>query len=108
MSKHSDNFTLPVAASAAAAAVRSVLEDGRWKILDQSDASFFAQEPGDLLTRMYYHPSKVAMFLHPQDGDETMIELHGSIFGFGPLQKRRIRRVLAKLRDAIEEAAAGR
>ncbi len=104
MSRASLKFTLPLSATAIGEAVSRALVAGRWKVLDDGGTHFLAREEIDLLSRFFRHPSKIAVFLREQSHDETLVELHGSIFGLGPLQKSRIRKTLAAFRGALEDA----
>lgn len=103
MSRASISFTLPLSPAAVGEVVSRAFVAGRWKVLDDGGTHFLAREEIDLLSRLFRHPSKVAVFLREQPEGETRVELHGSIFGIGPLQKSRVRKTLAAFRDAITE-----
>ncbi len=105
MSRASLIFTLPLSPAAVGELVSRALVAGRWKVLDDGGINFLAREEIDILSRFFRHPGKIAVFLREESGDETRVELHGSIFGIGPLQKSRIRKILAAFRGAIEDAA---
>ncbi len=104
MSRASIGFTLPLSLPAAGETVSRAFVAGRWKVLDEGGTHFLAREEIDILSRLFRHPGKIAIFLHEQSDDETRVELHGSIFGIGPLQKSRIRKTLAAFRGALEDA----
>ena len=55
--------------------------------MDDQGWAFMGQEQADLLSRLFRHPIKFAIFLRTPEGEDGPIdvELHGSIFGFGPL-----------------------
>ncbi len=105
MSKASLIFTLPLSPPAVGELVSRAFVAGRWKVLDDGGINFLAREQIDFLSRFFRHPSKIAVFLREQSGDETRVELHGSIYGIGPLQKFRVRKTLAAFRRVIEDAA---
>ena len=104
MAKVSESIELSLDIDAVWEVIRGVVESGDWTIHSVDRASFFVREPGDMFSRLFRHPTKVAIFLHEQSEHETRIALHGSIFGFGPMQKARVRKVLARLRQTIEAA----
>ncbi len=106
MSRASLEFTFPLSAPAVGEAVSRALVAGRWKVLDDGGTHFLAREEIDLLSRLFRHPSKIAVFLRERSDDETLVQLHGSIFGLGPLQKSRIRKTLAAFRGALEDAVS--
>ena len=106
MSKAQDSFTLPISIDAAhAACIVAAGADG-WTIHDSDPEHFYLRQQISLIDRFYKYPSDCAIFLHHQDPDETRIELTGYIKGFGPIQRRRITKVLERLRAAIESAAS--
>lgn len=104
MSKISESFELSLDIDAVWEVIRGVVESGDWTIHSVDRASFFVREPSDMLSRLFRHPTRVAIFLHEQSEHETRIALHGSIFGFGPMQKARVRKVLARLRHKLDAA----
>lgn len=106
MSKAQDSFTLPISVDAAHAACIHAAETDGWTIHDSDLEHFYLRQQISLIDRFYKYPSDCAIFLHRQEPDETRIELSGYIKGFGPIQRRRITKVLERLRAAIETAAS--
>ncbi len=104
MSRHSDKFMLPLPLLEAAGACRAVIEADRWRVLDADPESryFLIKEPFDPIAMLFHQRSKVAIFLYEEPGEATRVELHGALFGLGPLPRRRVRKVTGGLRQAIE------
>lgn len=106
MSKHTDSMTLALPIDAAAAACRTALQAGNWKIMRTDGRNFLIKEQFGLVSMLMSYPTRGAVLLHEQSENQTRVDLHGSIFGFGPIQKGRVRAALARLRGEIERAAA--
>ena len=106
MSKAQNSFTLPISVDAAHAACVLAADTDGWTIHDSDLEHFYLRQQISLIDRFYKYPSDCAIFLHRQDPDETRLELTGYIKGFGPIQRRRITKVVERLRAAIESAAS--
>lgn len=106
LSRHTDSLTLPFPLEAAVDVCRSAVTLGNWKIMNTDGRNFLVKEQFGLVAMLMSYPTRAAILLHEISEDETRVELHGSIFGFGPLQTRRVRAALERLRGDIERAAA--
>jgi hypothetical protein len=105
LSKHADTLTLPLSLEAAVDACQAAFRAGNWKIMNTDGRNFLVKEQFGLVTMLFSYPSRAAILLRDVSETETRVELHGSIFGFGPLQSRRVRVALERLRADIERAA---
>jgi hypothetical protein len=106
LSKHADSLTLALPLDAAAAACQAAIRAGNWKIMSTDGRNFLIKEQFGLVAMLMSYPTRAAILLHERSETETRVELHGSIFGLGPLQGGRVRTALARLRADIERAAA--
>ena len=107
MSRAQDSFSIPVSVDAAhAACIEAANKDG-WRIQDSDLEHFYLRQNVTLFDRLYRYPSDCAIFLHRQEPRLTLIELHGRIRGFGPLQKMRVTRAVEQLRRTIEATIKG-
>ncbi|HEX7006762.1 MAG TPA: hypothetical protein VF274_06475 [Alphaproteobacteria bacterium] len=106
VSKHAETITLPLPVEAAVEACQEALRAGNWKITNTDGRNFLVKESFGLVSTLLSYPTRAAVLVRDQSDNETRIELHGSIFGFGPLQSRRVRAAIARLRADIERAAA--
>jgi hypothetical protein len=106
LSKHADTLTLPLPLEAAVDVCQAAFRAGNWKIMNTDGRNFLVKEQFGLVTMLLSYPSRAAILLRDVSETETRIELHGSIFGFGPLQSRRVRVALERLRAGIERAAS--
>jgi hypothetical protein len=100
MSKHTEEFLVPLSEQEAEFAVKDAVASCGWGVK--------SQEPGRLvprigigITRM---PSSIEVLMR-SDGASTTVTLNGKISGLGPLQKRHITAEVGKLRNAIDVAA---
>ncbi|MEE8445617.1 MAG: hypothetical protein V3S44_09730 [Alphaproteobacteria bacterium] len=105
MAKRNDEFHLPLTVEAAAELTLRVAMENRWKVIDAGTDHFLLREPFDLVSRMMYRPCKVAVFLRRESGRRTRVEMIAAVMGFGPLPQIRLRKILARLRGEIEDAA---
>jgi hypothetical protein len=106
VSKHADSLTLALPIDAAVAACQAAIRAGNWKIMRSDGRNFLIKEQFGLVAMLMSYPTRAAILLHEVSGTETRVDLHGSIFGFGPIQSGRVRAALARLRGEIERAAA--
>jgi len=106
LSKHADSLTLKLPIDAAVAACQAAIRAGNWKIMSTDGHNFLIKEQFGLVAMLFSYPTRAAILLREQSEGETRVDLHGSIFGFGPLQSGRVRAALARLRGEIERAAA--
>jgi hypothetical protein len=106
LSKHADSLTLALPMDAAIAACQAAIRAGNWKIMSTDGRNFLVKEQFGLVAMLMSYPTRAAILLHDRSEAETRVELHGSIFGFGPIQSGRVRAALARLRAEIERAAA--
>ncbi|MGE5146660.1 MAG: hypothetical protein ACM3N5_07915 [Candidatus Eiseniibacteriota bacterium] len=106
MSRAADTITLPLPAEAAIGACQMAIRAGNWKIMNTDGRNFLIKEQFGLVSMLFSYPTKAAILVRDESDGETRIELHASIFGFGPLQKGRVRAALARLRGEIEQAAS--
>ena len=61
-----------------------------------------------LLGRLFRNPSEFAVFLRESRDDpenETSVELHAYMFGFGPIPRLTLRKRIATLRGYVEHVA---
>jgi hypothetical protein len=106
LSKHADSLTLKLPIDAAIAACRAAIRAGNWKIMNTDGRNFLIKEQFGLVAMLMSYPTRAAILLHEESEGETRVDLHGSIFGFGPIQSGRVRAALGRLRAEIERAAA--
>jgi hypothetical protein len=106
LSRHADTITLNLPLEAAVDACKAAIRAGNWKIQNTDGRNFLVKEQFGIVTMLFSYPSKAAILVRDVSDTETRIELHTSIFGFGPLQNRRVRAALARLRGEIEQAAS--
>lgn len=106
LSRHADTITLKLPLEAAIDVCQAAIRASNWKIMNTDGRNFLLKEQFGLVSMLLSYPSKAAILVHDVSDTETRIELHGSIFGFGPLQKGRVRAALARLRGEIEQAAS--
>ncbi len=95
--------TLPKVAEAC----KHAFATGNWKIVDADpgERHFFVREPWSPLALVLHYQTKMAVFLQPDGPGRTKIDIHGKIFGMGPLARGRIRKMVGVLRAQIEAAA---
>ena len=106
LSRHTDSLTLPFPLETAVDVCRSAIGAGNWKIMNTDGRNFLVKEQFGLVAMLMSDPARAAILLRDVSETETQVELHGSIFGFGPLQTRRVRAALERLRADIERAAS--
>ena len=106
VSKHADAFTLKLPLEAALDACQAAIRAGNWKVMSTDGRDFLIKEQFGLVAMLFSYPTRAAILLHELSDSETRVELHGKIFGFGPLQSGRVRAALQRLRADIERAAA--
>lgn len=101
MSKHRDEFELPLTAEQAEWATREALASIGWGIR--------SAEPGRIVPRigvgLSRNPSSVEVQIEGADTPGALVALNGKIIGMGPLQKRHLTAEMNRLRNAIEVAA---
>lgn len=105
MARRSDEFHLPLTVKAAAELTLQVAVENKWRVMDAGTDHFLLREPFDLVSRMMYRPCKVGVFLRRESGRRTRVEMVAGVMGFGPLPQIRLRKILARLRGQIEDAA---
>ena len=106
LSKHADSLTLALPIDAAIAVCQAAIRAGNWKIMSTDGRNFLIKEQFGLVAMLMSYPARAAILLREKSETETQVDLHGSIFGFGPIQSGRVRAALARLRAQIEHAAA--
>jgi hypothetical protein len=101
MSKHSEQFTIPLVGQAGEAAVHQAVASCGWSVESQI--------PGRVVTRVGFgvtrNPSSIEVLMMTH-GDSTTITLNGKIAGFGPLQKHHLTGQVRQLREAIGATVA--
>jgi hypothetical protein len=106
VSKHADALTLPLPLETAIQVCQAAIRGGNWKVMSTDGRNFLIKEQFGLTAMLLSYPARAAILLHDVSATETRVELHGSIFGFGPLQAGRVRAALLRLRGDIERAAS--
>ena len=106
LSKAADTITLTLPLEAAVDVCQAAIRAGNWKVMNTDGRNFLLKEQFGIVSMLFSYPSKAAILVRDVSDTETRIELHGSIFGFGPLQKGRVRAAVARLRAEIEHAAS--
>jgi hypothetical protein len=106
LSRHADTITLKLPLEAAIDACWMAIRAGNWKIMNTDGRNFLVKEQFGLVSMLLSYPAKAAILVRDETDGATLIELHASVFGFGPIQKGRARAALARLRGEIEQAAS--
>ena len=106
VARHADSFTMDLPLETAVDVCRAALMAGNWKVMNTDGRNFLVKEQFGLFAMLLSYPSRAAILLRDHSDSETQVDLHGSIFGFGPLQTRRVRAALMRLRGDIERAAS--
>ncbi len=82
---------------------RKVAVDIGWRVLEESQVSLTIKEKAVSGTSFNW-PAEVEMILSSIDTDKTVINLRGSIFGGGPVQKGHLQGQLGNIKNRIEVA----
>ncbi len=105
MARYSETYTIPAPFAKTAAACRYAIHANRWKVLRDDGWAFFVRDRRDLVNALMSYPVKFAIFVREQeDSADSLVELHGATFGFGPLPRMRLKSKTAQLRAEIDEA----
>lgn len=104
MARYTETFTVAKPLDPVASACRLAIQNGQWRLMDDRGWAFMGNERADLLSRFFRYPIKFAVFLRTPEGEDGPIdvELHGAIFGFGPLPKNNLRKRIGLLRRQVE------
>lgn len=107
MARYSETYTIPDPVAKTAAACRHAILTNRWKILRDDGWAFFIRDKRDLASALMSYPVKFAVLVREiEDSEDSLLELHGATFGFGPLPKMRLKSKIAQLKGEIDAALA--
>jgi len=104
VSKHSDEFELPLPSSDSIGLCRATLRVAGWQITSDSDTRLVAEESTNPGLSVSW-PARVEITSGSAPSGGTRVVMHGSIFGFGPIQSGYLRNAMFTLRATIERAA---
>lgn len=105
MARYTETYTIPAPLAKTAAACRYAIHANRWKVLRDDGWAFFVRDRRDIVSALMSYPVKFAVFVREQeDSADTLVELHGATFGFGPIPKMRLKSKTAQLRAEIDQA----
>ncbi len=108
MARVSETVTVARSANDLSVFMRALFYQPHFRILNDSGWAFHVRENVGLLGRLFRNPSEFAVFLRESEDDpenETSVELHAHMFGFGPIPKITLRKRIATLRDYVEHVA---
>jgi hypothetical protein len=100
MSKLSEDFQLQGSVDSSSQAVERGISQLGWSVKESEPPKRFVA--GIKMTAFSW-PGKVELLLDESAG-ATNVKMNGSIMGFGPVQKRHLRKSMDELRDAIQSS----
>ncbi len=108
MARITETLTIARSANDLSVFMRALFYQPHFRILNDSGWAFHVKEQVGLLGRLFRNPSEFAVFLRESEDDpenETFVELHAYMFGFGPIPNHTLRKRIATLRDYVEHVA---
>lgn len=105
MSRHREEFDLSLSLVDAMTACREAITALDWRVMQQGGTGLACKEvtPHGM---SFTWAAQVEILLTSKSSDTTRVTLHGSIFGFGPIQSGHLRGQVGNLRNRIELAGA--
>ena len=108
MARITESLTVARSAGDLAVFMRGLFYQPHFRVLDDQGWAFHVKENTGLLGRLFRNPSEFAVFLRESSDDpdnETVVEMHAYMFGFGPIPKYTLRKRLKTLREFVEHVA---
>ena len=108
MARVSETLTIARSASDLSVFMRALFYQPHFRILNDDGWAFHVRENVGLLGRLFRNSSEYAVFLRESEDDpenETSVELHAYMFGFGPIPRHTLRKRIATLRGYVEHVA---
>ena len=108
MARLSETLTIARSANDLSVFMRALFYQPHFRILNDDGWAFHVKENVGLLGRLFRNPSEFAVFLRESEDDpenETSVELHAYMFGFGPIPKITLRKRMNTLRSYVEHVA---
>lgn len=99
--KLNEKLEIPLALSNANVLCRKVITGMDWRVLEQADTKIRCKEVS-LDNASFSWPAEVEIAMKLVAEDKTEVELKGTIFGFGEIQRSHLQEQLERIRERIE------
>ncbi|MGE0736873.1 MAG: hypothetical protein AB7G15_04945 [Alphaproteobacteria bacterium] len=104
MARHAESFIVPLDYEKTGEVCRHAFMAYGWRIMRDDVTGVYLRERMGIANMLMNNPTRWAVLFRENGKRETLVELHGYTFGFGPLPKMRLRKVFGILRKQIESA----
>jgi len=100
MSKHNDEFTVPLSIKKTMKVCKEAAAELGWRIMNEGDNYISCKEVSPQIISFTW-AAKIDVYVEGNN-NESIISLNGSIFSMGPIQSGHLKGQLGKLKNLIQ------